>query len=154
MARVAVKVSCTDNVMKNLERMSNSRSGEVRMAERARIVLACLKDKRNDEIARELGTRANTVGMWHRRFAEHGMEGLQDKGRPGQPTKYGTKLRDRVLAQLELPAPEGMSSWDGGSLASVLEVSAHAIWRVLRKEGIQLHGALVPTPNLRQRRPT
>jgi len=31
-----------------------------------------------------------------------------------------------------------MSSWNGGSLAKALDVSDDAVWRVLRKEGIQL----------------
>lgn len=31
-----------------------------------------------------------------------------------------------------------MASWDGGSLATALGVSDDAVWRVLRKEGIQL----------------
>jgi hypothetical protein len=47
-------------------------------------------------------------------------------------------LRDRILAQLELPPPAGMASWDGGSLAMALSVSDDAVWRALRKEGIQL----------------
>ena len=34
--------------------------------------------------------------------------------------------------------PTGMASWDGGSLARALRVSEHAVWRALRKEGIQL----------------
>ena len=42
MARVAVALSCTADVMAELERLCRSRSGEVRMAERARIVRACL----------------------------------------------------------------------------------------------------------------
>ena len=31
-----------------------------------------------------------------------------------------------------------MASWDGGALALALGVSDHAVWRVLRKQGIQL----------------
>ena len=108
------------------------------MAERARIVLACLQGQRNDEIAREMGLRPNTVGQWRQRFASGGMAGLRDKPRPGKPAKYGVELRDRILAQLETPPPAGMASWDGGSLALVLGVSDHAVWRVLRKQGIQL----------------
>lgn len=138
MARVAVTLSCTAEVMTELERMSRSRSGEVRMAERARIVLACLAGKRNDEVAREFGTRPNTVGQWRRRFAERGIAGLRDEPRPGTPAKHGVELRDRILAQLELPPPAGMASWDGGTLAQALSVSDDAVWRVLRKEGIQL----------------
>ena len=108
------------------------------MAERARIVLACLRGQRNDEVASEMGLRPNTVGLWRRRFAEHGLAGLCDAPRPGKPPKYGVELRNRLLAQLELPPPEGMASWDGGSLALALSVSDDAVWRALRKEGIQL----------------
>lgn len=138
MARVAVALSCTAEVMGELERLSRSRSGEVRMAERARIVLSCLHGKRNDEVAAQMGLRPNTVGQWRRRFAESGLAGLRDVPRPGKPAKYGVQLRDRLLAQLELPPPEGMASWDGGSLAKALSVSDDAVWRVLRKQGIQL----------------
>ena len=138
MPRVAVALSCTSDVMAELERLSRSRTGEVRMAERSRIVLACLQGKRNDEIAKDMGLRPNTVGQWRRRFSEDGIAGLRDAPRPGKPVKYGPELRDRILAQLELPAPHGMASWDGGSLATVLGVSDDAVWRVLRKQGIQL----------------
>ena len=108
------------------------------MAERARIVMACLQGKRNDEVARDMRVRPNTVGQWRRRFAEGGIAGLRDAPRSGKPAKYGVDLRDRILARLELPPPAGMASWDGGSLALVLGVSDDAVWRVLRKEGIQL----------------
>ncbi len=120
MARVAVALSCSAEVMIELERLSRSRRGEVRLAERARIVLACLRGKRNDEIAQEMGVRPNTVGQWRQRFAASGVAGLRDTPRAGKPTKYGVEFRDRVLAQLELPPPEGMASWDGGSLAVAL----------------------------------
>lgn len=138
MARVAVELSCTAEVMGELERLSRSRSGEVRLAERARIVLACLQGRRNDEVAREIGVRPNTVGQWRRRFAVHGIAGLRDQPRSGKPAKYGVELRDRVLTQLEQPPPAGMASWDGGALALALGVSDDAVWRVLRKQGIQL----------------
>lgn len=108
------------------------------MAERARIVLGCLEGKRNDEIARQMNLRPNTVGQWRRRFAERGIAGLRDGPRTGKPVKYGAELRDRILAQLELPPPTGMARWDGGSLASALSVSDDAVWRVLRMQGIQL----------------
>src|SRR5450432_2592669 len=103
MARVAVALSCAAEVMAELERLSRSRSGEVRMAERARIVLACLQGKRNDEVARDIGVRPNTVGRWRQRVAARGIAGLRDEPRPGKPAKYGIELRDRLLAQLEFP---------------------------------------------------
>jgi hypothetical protein len=39
---------------------------------------------------------------------------------------------------LEQPPPKGLSHWDGPTVASTLGASVHAIWRVLRKEGIYL----------------
>ena len=138
MARVAVTLSCAADVVGELERLSRSRSGEVRLAERARIVLACLQGKRNDAVAREIGVRPNTVGRWRQRFAARGLQGLRDEPRTGKPVKYGAVLRDRVLAQLEWAPPAGMATWDGGSLALALGVSDDAVWRVLRKEGVQL----------------
>jgi hypothetical protein len=47
-------------------------------------------------------------------------------------------LRLRILRQLELPPPPGLAGWDGGTLSAALGVSDAAVWRVLRKEGIQL----------------
>lgn len=138
MARVAVTLSCTAEVKAELERLSRSRSGEVRLAERARIVLACLAGHRNDEVARNLGIRPNTVGQWRKRFAAQGLAGLKDQPRPGQPVKYGAELRTRILAQLEQPPPAGMATWDGSTLAEALSVPASAVWSLLRKEGIQL----------------
>ena len=42
MARVAPGVTCSDQDRKELQRLSNSRTGEARLVERANIVLACL----------------------------------------------------------------------------------------------------------------
>src|ERR1700751_4593897 len=100
--------------------LTRSRTAETRLVERAKIVLACLDGKRNDEVARELGIRPNTVGLWRKRFAARGIAGLRDQLRPGKKPRYGAELRLRILRQLELPAPSGLAGWDGGTLAGVL----------------------------------
>ena len=138
MSRIAVTLSCEAEVMNELIRMSRSRSAEARMVERSRIILGCLAGKRNDTVAAELDIRPGTVGIWRKRFAEAGLAGLSDRPRPGKPPTYPADLKQRILRQLEKPAPPGQSSWDGGTLAQALGVSDDAVWRVLRKEGIQL----------------
>lgn len=55
MSRVAIAISCTTKDRKELERLSKSRTDEARLVERARIVLAGLDGKRNDETAVERG---------------------------------------------------------------------------------------------------
>ena len=64
--------------------------------------------------------------------------GLRDRARPGKTVKYGADLRLRVLRQLELPPPKGLASWDRASLAAALGASDDAVWRLLRREGVQL----------------
>ena len=138
MARVAVALTCTAEQRSELMALARSRTEEARLVERAKIVLACLEGKRNDTVGREFGVRPNTVGLWRKRFAAAGLAGLRDRARPGKTAKYGADLRLRVLRQLELPPPKGLASWDGASLATALGASDDAVWRLLRREGVQL----------------
>ena len=139
MSRVATAISCTTVDMNELERLSKSRADEARMVERAKIILGCLAGRRNDEVAADLGLQAATVGMWRKRFAAEGLAGLRDRTRPGKPPIYPVaELRQRILKQLEAQPPAGLAGWDGGTLAQALDVSDDVVWRILRKEGIQL----------------
>ena len=138
MARVAPALTCTPEEKNALIQLSRSRSEEARLVERAKIVLLCLDGMRNDDVARELLVRPNTVGVWRKRFSEKGIAGLRDQPRSGKPVVYGPELKGRILSQLEQPPPEGLARWDGGTLAQVLDVSDDIVWRILRKEGIQL----------------
>jgi transposase len=108
------------------------------MVERARIVLACLEGKEIQQVAKELGTSIPTVSKWRKRFAQHGIGGLGDRARSGKPPTYGLQFRDRVLKLLEQAPPAGQAQWDGPSVAQRLKASVHAVWRVLRREGIYL----------------
>ena len=108
------------------------------MVERARIVLACLQGKEIQQVAREIGTSIPTVSKWRRRFAQEGVSGLRDRPRSGKPATYDSTFRDRVLSLLEQPPPPGLGHWDGRAVAEVLGASVHAVWRLLRREGIYL----------------
>ena len=89
-------------------------------------------------MARLCHTRPNTVIKWRQRFVRSGLSGLQDAARPGAKTVYGEDFRNRVLALLEQPPPTGQASWDGPAVAAALQGSVHAVWRILRHEGICL----------------
>lgn len=108
------------------------------MVERARIILACLDGKEIQQVARDIGASIPTVSKWRKRFGQLGLPGLHDQPRSGKPPTYDAAFRDRVLALLEQPPPKGLSHWDGPTVASTLGASVHAVWRVLRKEGIYL----------------
>ncbi len=98
MLRHAPKLECSEDVLNQLVVLSKSRTEEVRKVERARIILACLQGKENQQVAREVGAAIPTVSKWRRRFAERGWEGLRDGPRSGKPPTYGPALRDARMA--------------------------------------------------------
>jgi transposase len=138
MARHAPTISCSTDDRKALERLAGSRIESKQMVERARIILGCLEGKPVREVAENSHTRPNTVIKWRQRFCEHGLKGLEDAPRPGAKPVYGEDFRNRVLKLLEEPPPAGQSCWDGPAVATILKGSVHAVWRVLRHEGICL----------------
>lgn len=138
MPRIAAQISCSPEDKKALEHLAASRTEAKQMVERAQIVLGCLSGKRVGQIARECHTRSNTVIKWRQRFAQSGLEGLNDAPRPGAKKVYGDEFRNKVLALLEKQPPSGQACWDGPAVAQALNSSPHAVWRVLRREGICL----------------
>jgi transposase/transcriptional regulator with XRE-family HTH domain len=70
-----------------------------RLAERARIVLACAEGMSNAGVAREIGVAVKTVAKWRRQFAEQRLAGLADAGRIGRP-KADLVLEEAERVQL------------------------------------------------------
>lgn len=138
MPRTAPIPACSEEDRDVLEAWAHSRTMEARLVERARIVLGCLEGKPVSVVAESLHVRPNTVINWRRRFEAEGVAGLQDRPRPGKPPRYTEEFRQHVLSTLEEPPPKGQAVWDGPALAKRLNTSVHAVWRVLRKDGICL----------------
>ena len=138
MPRHAPELECSPADRASLVALTKNRTAEARIVERARIILACLEGKEIQQVARELRVSIPSVSKWRQRFSLWGLRGLRDRLRPGKPVKYDTAFRNRVLALLEEKPPPGMSHWDGPAVAEKLDASVHAVWRVLRREGIYL----------------
>jgi transposase len=138
MSRTAPQITCSPQDQQTLKRWAASRTEAKQMVERARIILGCLEGKRVQQIARSCGTRPNTVIKWRQRFVQGGLAGLRDAPRPGAKPIYGADFRNQVLAVLETSPPAGQACWDGPAVAAKLDSSVHAVWRVLRQEGICL----------------
>lgn len=138
MPRTAPVPQCLPSDRQVLEEWARSRTMEARLVERARIVLGCLEGKPVNTLAKSLKVRPNTVINWRRRFEAQGVAGLHERPRSGKPRRYAEEFRKQVLLALEDPVPKGQAVWDGPALAKHLKTSVHAVWRVLRKEGICL----------------
>ncbi len=98
MSRPAAPLVLTDDDRIELARFSQG--GSPRLAERARIVLACAESAAgNAGVAAQLGLTTDTVRKWRTRFAEAGLDGLADHDRPGRP-KAALALTDGERDQL------------------------------------------------------
>lgn len=139
MPRQAPTIILTAEEASALKATSNSRAAEYRQVERARIILACAEGKQNKQVSKELGVTIPTVGKWRKRFAEQRLPGLRDSERTGKPPTYGPDFRGRLFDLMDKDPPDGMARWDCPTLAKQLGGSTHAVWRLLRKEGIYLH---------------
>ncbi len=138
MPRKAPLLTCTEEDRATLGRWTRSRTIEARLVERAKIIMKCIEGQSVSQIAKDLKIRPNTVIDWRRRFRQSGIAGLHDLPRSGKPPLYGQMFRNKVLEVLEQPPPVGQAVWDGPAVAKQIGASVHAVWRVLRKEGICL----------------
>ena len=138
MPRRAKILTCSPTEREAVERLAVSRTDEARIVERAKMIVGCLNGELVQDIAKRLNVRPNTVINWRQRFESKGIDGLRDRARSGKPVTYGADFRKKVLDLLELPPPPGQACWDGPAVAKQLNTSVHAVWRLLRKEGICL----------------
>jgi len=127
-----------------LERIVGASSSEVRMAERARIVLRCADGHSVEQIIGELGCSRPTVGKWRGRYARDGIEGLCDAPRPGPPLTHGPETRALLIAKActrPEPTPEGArrERWTYGELGAEVGMSASQAHVILSRAEIKPH---------------
>ncbi len=60
---------------------------------RCRLILRLAGKDRpsNLQVANEVGCSRNTVALWHTRYLEHGIAGLQDAPRSGRPRSFSPR---------------------------------------------------------------
>ena len=114
-------------------------TSEQRAVTRARIVLLAAEGVANTRIAREVGVSLPTVLLWRARFAEHGLDGLEDAPHPGRPRVYGREVRERIVAATLKKPDEPVTHWSRARLAKRVGVSASTVGRVWREEKLKPH---------------
>ena len=89
MVRKAREVRLKPKVRTVLEARCRAPSTAQRDVKRARIVLLAAAGRSTRSIAAEVGVQPRVVSNWRRRFAEHGLGGLQDRPK-ADTTSWGT----------------------------------------------------------------
>jgi transposase len=90
---VVRRIELSAEAREELERIVRAASSEVRIVERARIVLCAGEGLTGEEIAARVGCSKPTVVKWRGRYARDGIEGLRDAPRPGAPLTRGPETR-------------------------------------------------------------
>ncbi len=111
----AREVHLSRNDRKVLEACCRSPVTLPRALKRAWIVLLAAAGRRTR--SKEVGVQPRIVSLWRHRYADHGLEGLKDKSRPGKQPIYTKATDKRILKLLDKPPPEGFARWTGPLLA-------------------------------------
>ena len=124
-----------------LEALVRSTKTEVRMRDRARIVLLAADGMATREIGRVVCCTTGTASKWRVRYARARLAGLDETGRRGAAPKYGAAEQKRILALLDQSPPDGYANWTAPLLARALgDIHEQYIWRFLRAQKIDLSG--------------
>jgi transposase len=105
---------------------------------RARIILLAALNRTNEEIADELQTTEQTVCKWRRRFARHGLAGLQDAARVGRPGRVSDSALNTVLTKVTQP-PKGRARWSCRSMARQAGVSKSWVQQLWFRNDLKPH---------------
>src|SRR5712664_1603104 len=88
----------TEEEVQTIQKWSQSRTEEARLVERAKIIRLASEGHRVPEIAGAVGLDEKTVRKWLKRFAEYGLDGLEDAPRSGAPPRYTPEVKARIIA--------------------------------------------------------
>jgi putative transposase len=141
---VIKQIDVSDEDRAVLERIVRAVSSEVRMVERARIVLASAEGLKGKEIAVRVGCSEPTVVKWRGRYAEKGIDGLADAPRSGAPLTHGPVTRALLIAKActrPEPTMEGArrERWTYEQLGAEVGMSGSQAHVILQRADIKPH---------------
>lgn len=127
-----------------LERIVRSSTAEVRMVERAQIVLHAAGGHSAAKIGRLLGCSTNTAQKWRARYEQDGIAGLSDLARSGKPLTYSQADRARLIAKActrppETPEGAQQERWTYEQLGEAVGMSASQAHTILARADIKPH---------------
>jgi transposase len=141
---VGKRIEISGEDRRELERVVRASSSEVRMVERARIVLAASEGLTTEQIAERVGCSERTVKKWRPRYARRGIEGLADAPRSGAPLTHGPETRALLIAKActrPVPTAQGArrERWTYEELGAEVGMSGSQAHVILSRAEIKPH---------------
>src|SRR6266852_5895239 len=144
MSALAKRIEIGEEDRVELDRIVRSGTAQVRMVERAQIVLGAAEGHSAARIGRLVGCSANTAQKWRARYERDGISGLRDLPRSGKPLVHSQAVRARLIAKActRPPAtPEGsrQERWTYEQLGEAVGMSASQAHVILSRAEIKPH---------------
>ena len=122
-----------------LESISSSRSLPHAFVQRAQIVLMAAIGASNTEIAQHLRLSNPTVGIWRKRYLDHGIQGLHDELKPGRPRSISDDRVATLVRKTLETKPVSGTQWSVRSIAKATRLSHMTVHRIWHAFGLQPH---------------
>jgi len=116
-----------------LQRWRRVRNTPHSLAQRARLILLLADGVAPVDIMAKLDVTRPTVFKWRKRFEQHGVDGLLDLPRPGQPRKLTEKTIKEVLRLTVDYIPREATHWSTRLMAKYADITQYQvreIWKV------------------------
>jgi transposase len=144
MSASAKRIEISEGDRAELSRIVCSGTAQVRMVERAEIVLGAAEGHSAAKIGRLLGCSANTAQKWRGRYERDGLAGLSDLPRSGKPLTYSQAVRARLIAKACTRPPatgEGarQERWTYEQLGETVGMSGSQAHVILKRAEIKPH---------------
>ena len=140
----SVSIVLQRNERKKYKQLCCSGKTTVRLKERLTIVLLADDGLNKGEIAEHMSISAHMAGRWRKRFAEHGLSGIE-KNLPrgnnhgGKDTQAQARLRQKVIAKTTTEKPPNATHWSTRTMAEILGTSHNFVAKVWRECGFKPH---------------
>lgn len=129
----------SEDARTDLVSIAHSRSMPHWLVQRSRIILMAADGESNTDIAEQLRLSKPTVGIWRRRYLEHGLQGLHDELKPGRPRTISDEQVASVIRRTLQNKPKMGTHWSVRPMAEASGIPKSTVHRIWRAFGLQPH---------------
>lgn len=137
--RPVIQIKLSETEEEFLQRLCRKRNGPIAEVKRAKAILLMAEGGINQEIARQVGFCAATIGTLRTRFAQLRLEGLSDMPRSGPPRKMGDDRIEALIEKTLHSKPAGATHWSTRKMAKTMAISRDTVSRIWRAFGLKPH---------------
>ncbi|HET8562803.1 MAG TPA: helix-turn-helix domain-containing protein [Candidatus Binatia bacterium] len=146
MAKALVLRPLSDEERKVLEKLAKSQTAPVRMVERAKTILWVYAGEQPLAIAQKLERATATIYQRLKRFAQNGLDSLDDQPRAGRPLTYTEEERGQMIVSARTHPHQLGRPYNHWTLDRLVEyvnqelkiaISRAQLARVLEEEGLR-----------------